>query len=138
MWISSLSRDLHCGSISGSKWSEGETEISMATITPKRPIYRNPSKGIKYYGRAIGSGSKQRKQGFVWPSLSTFLFARPSFLEGIGRIFDLGNTLNEYNRSQTPQDADARALASDWRVVGEEIASAEANFNRQLYSSSSR
>jgi hypothetical protein len=46
------------------------------------------------------------------------LFARPSFLEGVARIFDLGGTLNEYNRSAMPEEADFVALRSDWEAIG--------------------
>jgi hypothetical protein len=52
---------------------------------------------------------------------SSFLFARPSFLEGMSRLLDVGNTLDEYNRSPTPEQADATALACDWRRVGLDI-----------------
>lgn len=50
-----------------------------------------------------------------------FLFARPSFLEGMARILDLGNTLSEYNESLTPEEADTRALRADWKAVGSDI-----------------
>jgi hypothetical protein len=53
--------------------------------------------------------------------LSSILFARPSFIEGVARAYDLGNTLSEYNRSETGEVADARALYADWRLVGDEI-----------------
>ncbi len=56
--------------------------------------------------------------------LSEFLFARPSFLEGIARIVDFGGFLNEYNTSETPQEADFRALAADWQVVGDDLRTA--------------
>ena len=56
--------------------------------------------------------------------LSSFLFARPSFLEGVARVLDLGGTLQEYNSSITPQQADALALNADWRAVNEEFARA--------------
>lgn len=52
---------------------------------------------------------------------SDFLFARPSFFEGVARVIDLGNTLNEYNSSKTPAEADARALKADWDCVGKSI-----------------
>ena len=35
---------------------------------------------------------------------SSFLFAEPSFLEGMARVVDFGGTLNEYNRSATESD----------------------------------
>ncbi|TXT25738.1 MAG: hypothetical protein FD138_2919 [Planctomycetota bacterium] len=56
--------------------------------------------------------------------LSTFLFAVPSFCEGMGRVLDVGDTLTEYNRSETPELADQRALRADWRAVGLDILSA--------------
>jgi len=49
------------------------------------------------------------------------LFARPSFLEGYGRAMDIGATLNEYNQNQTPEEADAAAIRSDWQAVGDSI-----------------
>jgi hypothetical protein len=52
---------------------------------------------------------------------SQLLFARPSFAEGVARIIDLGNTLNQYNFSSTPGEADAIALKSDWMVVGQDL-----------------
>ncbi len=53
---------------------------------------------------------------------SARLFARPSFLEGLSRALDLGATLNVYNYDRDPEEADARALFSDWLAVGDAIA----------------
>ena len=50
---------------------------------------------------------------------SSNLFAEPSFLEGMARVLDLGNTLNEYNRCLTGEMADYYALLGDWRTVGD-------------------
>lgn len=50
--------------------------------------------------------------------LSTFLYARPSFVEGLGRILDFNNTLSEYNYSLTGEEADYFALLADWRLIG--------------------
>jgi hypothetical protein len=52
---------------------------------------------------------------------SDFLAARPSFLQGLSAAIDIGGTLTEYNTSQTPQEADARAIASDWAITGRDI-----------------
>lgn len=52
---------------------------------------------------------------------SDFLFARPSFLEGVARIMDFGNTLNTYNISATPAEADNRAISADWQAVGNDL-----------------
>ena len=49
------------------------------------------------------------------------LFARPSFEEGVARVMDLGATLNIYNIDETPEEADAKAIYSDWAAVGDDI-----------------
>jgi hypothetical protein len=53
-----------------------------------------------------------------------FLFAHPGFLQGAAVVIDLGGTLIEYNVSRTPQEADARAIASDWAITGKDILTA--------------
>ncbi|MGA3131227.1 MAG: hypothetical protein ABSD59_10530 [Terracidiphilus sp.] len=55
---------------------------------------------------------------------SDFLFAQPSFASGAARVFDLFGQFDEYNRSETPAEADAKAIASDWMIVGQDIADA--------------
>lgn len=50
-----------------------------------------------------------------------FLFARPSFLEGVSRVVDLSASLNVYNRSSSAQEADEKALASDFSIIGKDI-----------------
>jgi len=49
------------------------------------------------------------------------LYARPSFAEGVARIIDFGNTLSDYNVSPSSEEADFRALESDWRAVGADL-----------------
>jgi len=61
-------------------------------------------------------------------SLSGFLFAQPSLIEGIARLIDFGNTLEEYNSSPSPDMADALAIASDWKVVGDDLRQAMSNY----------
>jgi len=63
---------------------------------------------------------------------SSFLFARPSFMEGVARILDFGNTLSQYNGSANPNEADAKAINSDWKSVGNDIREAEAKFKKDL------
>ena len=50
-----------------------------------------------------------------------FLFARPSFGSGVARTLDLWGTFDEYNHSETPAEADATAIASDWSIVGQDL-----------------
>ncbi|MCC7475040.1 MAG: hypothetical protein IT425_06560 [Pirellulales bacterium] len=54
-------------------------------------------------------------------SYTNFLFARPSFLEGVGRLVDFGDTLTEFNRSLDDEQADRLALIADWNAVGEDL-----------------
>jgi hypothetical protein len=53
-----------------------------------------------------------------------FLFAQPSFASGAARLLDLWGQFDDYNGSETPAEADAKAIASDWLVVGQDIVDA--------------
>ncbi len=55
---------------------------------------------------------------------SLFLCARPSFIEGMSRILDFGGTLEEFNKSLTPEQADYLALRADWQMIGMDLARA--------------
>lgn len=61
-------------------------------------------------------------------SRTDFLYARPSFTEGVARLLDFGNFLNEYNTSPSEEEADLRALRADWYVVGDDLRGAMAQF----------
>ena len=50
-----------------------------------------------------------------------FLFAQPSFSSGVARVIDLWGQFDEYNTSETPEEADARAIASDWMMFGQDL-----------------
>lgn len=56
--------------------------------------------------------------------LSTFLFARSSFAEGVARLVDFGGTLNEYNYSPTGRQADMFAHWADWTAIGNDMRTA--------------
>jgi len=55
---------------------------------------------------------------------SDFLFAQPSFASGAARVFDLFGHFDEYNQSETPLEADAKAIAADWLIVGQDLSDA--------------
>jgi hypothetical protein len=55
---------------------------------------------------------------------SDFLFAQPSLASGVARVFDLWGQFDDYNRSETTVEADAKAIASDWLVVGQDLSDA--------------
>ena len=65
------------------------------------------------------------KQGRIVPK-GDIIYARPSFIRGVARLFDFGGTLNiyHYQQDEDPAEADARAIASDWEAVGKDIADA--------------
>jgi hypothetical protein len=53
-----------------------------------------------------------------------FLFARPSFIEGIARLVDIGHTFDEYNQSVNGEKADLKAIRMDWLAVGADLEAA--------------
>jgi len=50
-----------------------------------------------------------------------FLVAQPSFVSGAARILDLWGIYDDYNRSESPLEADGKAIAADWIVIGQDI-----------------
>ena len=52
------------------------------------------------------------------------LFAQPSVLTGIARLFDIGGFLNTYNESESDDEADYLALFADWLAVGDSLEAA--------------
>jgi hypothetical protein len=55
---------------------------------------------------------------------SGFLYCDPSFLSGLARTLDLQGLYDAYNSSNTPLEADTRALAADWIIVGQGLQNA--------------
>ena len=51
-----------------------------------------------------------------------FLFATPSLLSGAARTLDMFAVFDEYNTSDNFEEADRRAIESDWGVVGQDMA----------------
>jgi hypothetical protein len=65
-------------------------------------------------------------------AMTDYLFARPTFLAGVARVFDLGCQFDSYNVSADPEEADARAIFLDWFAVGKDIARAGIALSRQV------
>jgi hypothetical protein len=59
---------------------------------------------------------------------STFLFAVPTWAEGVGRLVDFGGFLNEYNSSSSEDEADLKAMTHDWEAVGSDLRKAMRKF----------
>ena len=60
--------------------------------------------------------------------MTDFLFAKPTFISGMGAVIDLGGTMVMFNESSSPEEADYLALANDWATVGGDIRSAMNQF----------
>lgn len=65
-------------------------------------------------------------------SLSFYLFSKPGFNEGMGRVLDIGSTMDVYNESITGTEADQRALLTDWLMVGNDIKNSAKEYEQQL------
>ena len=52
------------------------------------------------------------------------LYSRPSFFEGVARLFDFKGRLNKYNYSESDNEADFRSIESDWQFVGKDLQTA--------------
>ena len=61
-----------------------------------------------------------------------FLFARPSFSSGIARLFDFWGLYDLYNVSPSTVEADARAMYSDWRIVGQDLIIAKEQWQHEV------
>lgn len=60
-----------------------------------------------------------------------FLFAQPGFARGMGKALDLGSTRNIYNSSSSTEEADLKALKSDWIIVGDDIRRAAHHYEKK-------
>lgn len=50
-----------------------------------------------------------------------YLFSQNGFLIGMGSVLNVAGNYFEYNYSESGSEADARALASDWGAIGQDI-----------------
>jgi hypothetical protein len=57
-------------------------------------------------------------------SLDNYRFTRPSFLEGLTRMFDFSSSLDNYDYLRGGPEADARAITQDWEVIGADFRAA--------------
>jgi hypothetical protein len=55
--------------------------------------------------------------------MTDYFFSLPGFVRGAGRTLDLGGGLHKgsYLISESPAEADARAIASDWATVDHDL-----------------
>ena len=62
---------------------------------------------------------------------STTLVKMPSFRRGLARSFNLFRKTDAYTYSNTADEADARALKTDWENVGYDIYNALKKYGRR-------
>ena len=62
---------------------------------------------------------------------SDFLVASPSFTSGAGRLLDWYGLYDSYNVSRSGQEADAKAMFADWRMIGEDLNNALVEFEAE-------
>lgn len=69
------------------------------------------------------------------PARTDFLFATPSFLTGAGTVFNLAGSSFIYAYSKSKEEADAKAIASDWAMTGVDIQAVLSNrISKELHS----
>ncbi len=71
-------------------------------------------------------------------TLTFYLFARPSFIEGAARIFAFGSNLQVYNYSKSTEEADAKAIHNDWSMIGKDIKSSIEQYGKEQKEALSR
>lgn len=67
-------------------------------------------------------------------SLTTYLFARPSFLEGVARTLDITGGFDSYNESPNGKIADSQAIMNDWKMVGMDIQVGLSEYGKEVTS----
>jgi hypothetical protein len=73
----------------------------------------------------LASRSKEEKK---MNDRSTFLFAMPGFLSGMGSVLDLAGNSVTINSSSSEEEADAVAVRQDWLAIGDDMRKVIANF----------
>lgn len=67
-------------------------------------------------------------------SFTDFLVAKNDFVSGMSRAVDLGSTRNKriYNSSKQANEADEKAIYSDWSMTGKDIWEAYGKFKQKV------
>lgn len=50
-----------------------------------------------------------------------FLFPKRNFWSGFSSILNIGGDPDKFNFSKSAQEADSKAIESDWAMIGEDI-----------------
>jgi hypothetical protein len=60
-----------------------------------------------------------------------FLFSSPSFFIGMGTVLNIGGNYYAFNCSSSEEEADRKALASDWEMIGKDFRNAMKSSNEK-------
>ena len=63
--------------------------------------------------------------------MTTFLFSKPKFVDGLASIIDLFGVYTIYNDSHTPQEADRRAMVADIQAIQKDFMFAFEQLNKE-------
>ena len=63
---------------------------------------------------------------------TAFLFANPAFLTGVGSVLNIAGRHFTFNYSDSDNEADSRALESDWSIIGQDIQNAAHKLNQKI------
>ncbi len=55
------------------------------------------------------------------PYMSDYLFSSPKFISGMGSVLNIAGNYFPYNYSQSAEEADRKAIQSDWLMVGQDF-----------------
>ena len=62
-----------------------------------------------------------------------FLFSKCTFWRGVGSVLNVPGNFYEFNTSNTSEEADNKALISDWENVGKDIKDAQKKIEKENY-----
>jgi hypothetical protein len=65
-------------------------------------------------------------------SFTTYLFPKPDAAYSAGQVLDLFATPQQYNRSETTEQADIDAFKRDWAAIGEDLRNVLLEFAQNL------
>ena len=63
----------------------------------------------------------REKINYLKRSSIFYSFTKPSFMEGLARVLDLGGTLQSEISISSPIQADMEAIGHNWKIVGEDF-----------------
>jgi hypothetical protein len=74
--------------------------------------------------------------GILWMEVTmsrytSLFYTQPTFLEGVGRLLDVGGFFDDHDVALSETEIDRVALASDWYAVGEDLRRAISLYAKQ-------